>query len=627
MSSKPILKDCVVSIAGDLDDHDWREEKVRQWVQYWGGTFTSTVDDSVTHLLCTEKNFKHKISAVRIGLKNKDTKIVLRDWLEDSINRKARLKTIGYQLDEKAKAENAKKRKIEKNEKAAANAENYIDEREHLPSPVSPGERNHRTNERRPKGFWHAYRDSTYFEHQVQLKRDDEESGNVGEKHLLTLWESNAKPHTYTCTTVFTKKSKNKAVRYALPGSPVDLAAGLKKFKAFFRKKTAIAWDDRIDKMGSTGPEVFQYTPPSGGKPLGLVNGHPASVFGNGGKDVTSSSASGHRTHTAAHEGTGGGEAQRTGIAADEADDTVDNDNTLRKRARDEHEHAEEAVNENRLPTKKVRFEDESTTQAGVADADANAETEVDGQDSCDGQEIQETGADEDQDQSDKDKGDKDKNEDGLAPAQNDEATTLEMARRYGEAQFAALHEDDNDDNYVGGDNLNHNHDRDHNSDSEENEKGDKGGKGEKEKKDEEGKGDPDATTEQQVAAARATSAAMYEEMLRGVIAVNDNQAYLIDSVRMRQRAKEARVAKQARNAAAGAAARARGEQNEAEVNEHNDGENTNNGGENSNNNENNNDDNDSESGDSSNWDKDEDEDEDMDSMIDAALRTVEASK
>ncbi len=32
-----------------------------------------------------------------------------------------------------------------------------------------------------------SYRDSTYFEYQIQLTRIDEESGKVREKHLLTV--------------------------------------------------------------------------------------------------------------------------------------------------------------------------------------------------------------------------------------------------------------------------------------------------------------------------------------------------------------------------------------------------------------------------------------------------------
>ncbi|KAI1426034.1 hypothetical protein F5Y12DRAFT_794972 [Xylaria sp. FL1777] len=251
-----LLKDCVVSIAGDLDDPAWKEEKVRQWVQYWGGKFSDIVDNNVTHLLCTEQNFRKKTGPVKAALKNKVTKVVVRDWLEDSINRKVRLKTLDYQLDEKEKKEVSKKRKLEKMKKCSSNAKDYIDER-----------------------FWHVYRDSTYFEYQIQLTRIDEESGNVRDKHVLTLWESNAKPYNYVCTTLFTK-SKHKGVGLRLHDSPVDLDAALEKFKSFFKKKANIAWDNRVEKMGTMGPEYFQYQPPSGGKPVGLITRRGTSILG-----------------------------------------------------------------------------------------------------------------------------------------------------------------------------------------------------------------------------------------------------------------------------------------------------------------------------------------------------------
>ncbi|TRX94747.1 hypothetical protein FHL15_004208 [Xylaria flabelliformis] len=274
MPSNLIFKDCVVSIAGDLDDYDWREEKVKQWVQYWGGTFSPIVDDNVTHLLCTRGNFKKNIAAVRAALKNRQTKIVMRDWLEDSINKQRRLKTLPYQLDEEARQEEAKKRRIQKMEACSKNAIDYVDER-----------------------YWHVYRDCTNFQYQIQLKRDDKESGNIGEKHLLTLWESNAKPSNYRCTTLFTKKSKNKAIRYPLNETPVDLKTGLKTFETFFRKKTSIKWDDRMEKMGTTGPEHFQYQPPSGGKPVGLLKGRRASLFGEDDRVSTPSQTSNEGQH------------------------------------------------------------------------------------------------------------------------------------------------------------------------------------------------------------------------------------------------------------------------------------------------------------------------------------------
>ncbi|KAI0199694.1 hypothetical protein F4808DRAFT_205228 [Astrocystis sublimbata] len=251
------LSGCVVAIADKLDEDEWRSEKVRAWVEGWGGRFLSDMDDSVTHLLCTEEKFKKKILHVQKALKNKGTKIVMNDWLEDSINKKAVLRSLPYQLDEKAKKEAAKERKAKKNAQCAQNALDYVDER-----------------------FWHVYSDTTYFRYQVELKRNDPESGNVGEKHLLTLWQSNPKPMNYLCTTIFTKRFKP-AIRQQLNESPVDLAEGLKMFEAFFKKRTGISWDDRIEKMGTTGPHLYQYQPPSGGKPLGLIKGRPASIFGN----------------------------------------------------------------------------------------------------------------------------------------------------------------------------------------------------------------------------------------------------------------------------------------------------------------------------------------------------------
>ncbi len=75
------------------------------------------------------------------------------------------------------------------------------------------------------------------------------------------MWESNAKPYNYVCTTLFTK-SHRKAVRFRIHDSPVGLNAALKKFESFFKKKANIVWDDRIDKVGTTSPRYFQYQPP-----------------------------------------------------------------------------------------------------------------------------------------------------------------------------------------------------------------------------------------------------------------------------------------------------------------------------------------------------------------------------
>ncbi|KAI0400831.1 hypothetical protein F4802DRAFT_601593 [Xylaria palmicola] len=262
MPSTKIFKGCVVSIAGELEDHEWRDEKVRQWVKHWGGTFSPTVDGSVTHLLCTKTNFDKKIAPVQFALKNKGIEIVTSDWLEDSMYQKSRLKTRPYRLDEEAKKEKARKKKLQDIEKSSKNAVDYVDER-----------------------YWHVYRDSTYFEYQIQLKRDGPDGGKLGEKHLLTLWESNAKPHNYQCTTLFTRKSR-RASRHRFNEAPVHLRRAARQFESFFRKKTGVAWDDRVAGAGAGagGPDSYRYLPPGGGKPVGLIKGQSGgpSIFGDG---------------------------------------------------------------------------------------------------------------------------------------------------------------------------------------------------------------------------------------------------------------------------------------------------------------------------------------------------------
>jgi hypothetical protein len=108
--------------------------------------------------------------------------------LNVAVNKKMRLKTLPYELTEKVKQENAKKQKLEKIERCASNAENYIDERKLLRGCQGSLilDKHVLINITR-KGFWHVYRDCTHFEYQVQLKRNDEESGNVSERHLLTV--------------------------------------------------------------------------------------------------------------------------------------------------------------------------------------------------------------------------------------------------------------------------------------------------------------------------------------------------------------------------------------------------------------------------------------------------------
>ncbi|KAI1762537.1 hypothetical protein GGR53DRAFT_532564 [Hypoxylon sp. FL1150] len=227
----------------------WTAADVSRWVTYHGGTFKHTVEEGVTHLLATPEQFKQKLPAVKKALALKTTHIVTQDWLEDTLEKRRRQKERDYSLKEILGEENAQKKRKERVQKGIEQGETFVN-----------------TN------LYHIYRDETYFSYQVTITRDDEAAGTAGQKYILYLWESNAKPHLYLFVTKFYKKQRdNRPAIYRPHETPGLLKRGLDDFRGFFQKKTGIHWDERIAKQGTMPADKFQYQPPTGGKPVGLV--------------------------------------------------------------------------------------------------------------------------------------------------------------------------------------------------------------------------------------------------------------------------------------------------------------------------------------------------------------------
>ncbi|KAI2630429.1 hypothetical protein GGS21DRAFT_200622 [Xylaria nigripes] len=252
MSADTISKDGVVAIAGDIEKFTQIAAEVKQCATDLGGTFSREVDGNEKNLLCTAEDFKRDISAVQADPGNENAEIVTCDRLEDSAKEETCVDTQPYQLDKHVGDE---KRKLQNTAGHSGHMNNCIDER-----------------------HWHVYQDSTHFAYQIKLTRHEKGSGLIGDMHLLTIWESNLRPHEYQCTTLFTKGAKDKAIPHYLRDEPVDLNTAFLVFKSYFKKKTAIAWDDRVDKMGSAGPAYFKYRPPTGGKPIGLIRGQRTAI-------------------------------------------------------------------------------------------------------------------------------------------------------------------------------------------------------------------------------------------------------------------------------------------------------------------------------------------------------------
>ncbi|KAI0480842.1 hypothetical protein GGR56DRAFT_688164 [Xylariaceae sp. FL0804] len=292
----PFLSGCVIAIAGELAAeegdywHDFTAANVERWVRCWGGRFApDACADDVTHLLCTVDTFRRRVPAVRAALRPADDcpdcpgpgpgsggsggigtgtgrkrpkrqkrprrHIVLPEWLQESLGKRRRFREGRFAVQACLAAERARTRRGEQARRGMELAEdNYVDPNK-----------------------YHIFRDSENFEYQVNLTRDEEtHGGRLGQRHILTLWESNDQPRLYHVTTKFLKqKGAPKPGLWRAHESPQRFDAVFAEFRSFFLKKTGRRWGERLLAGAGAGPGSagkFQYQPPTGGKPVGLTD-------------------------------------------------------------------------------------------------------------------------------------------------------------------------------------------------------------------------------------------------------------------------------------------------------------------------------------------------------------------
>ncbi|CVL01112.1 uncharacterized protein FMAN_10293 [Fusarium mangiferae] len=242
-----IFKNRVISAAGPLPGQ-LTVENLKRWISLRKGVFIDDFDETVTHLLCTKEQFDKKLPKVKKALKlGKGIHIVHCDWFEYSTVKNKKLPEADYSMRSLIAKENAKKREKARIEKGIRNAEKFVN-----------------TNR------FHLYRDRLNFVYQVDLTRDNEFTGEFGQKYTLCLWESNAKPHLYWFTAKFLKQKGSSQPMYHRP-SPHEgkWRVEMELFMDFFKKKTGIAWEDRVSLAQTMPSSYFQYEPPSRGKPIG----------------------------------------------------------------------------------------------------------------------------------------------------------------------------------------------------------------------------------------------------------------------------------------------------------------------------------------------------------------------
>ncbi|GJC95695.1 Brct domain-containing protein [Colletotrichum higginsianum IMI 349063] len=254
---RAIFRNLVIAAAGEFPSDCPSEQAAKEWAKLRQGRFSSDLDDSVTHLICTNEEFKNKRKNHRIKNAEKDKRkihIINWDWYRFSCTHNKKLRERDFDFSStraKEKERFRKKRELEQRARNSMKGEKWIN-----------------------PDLYHVCTDKSFFEYKIELFRTSEdEDGAHHEKYQLYLFESHAKPHLYWFGVKFLKKRDNgrwwpHASERTSP-TPGNLQQQFQQFLKFFELKTSIRWWDRIIKAGTREKIFFNYSPPTRGKPVG----------------------------------------------------------------------------------------------------------------------------------------------------------------------------------------------------------------------------------------------------------------------------------------------------------------------------------------------------------------------
>jgi hypothetical protein len=228
------------------------------------------VDSSVTHLICSTEGFKSKLPKgncewnrhfssdpsggsadillpVKAALKlGSGCHIVDKDWLEDSIKAKRKLREKDFSLKEIAREKRRKQMELLKVKQNREAGQRFVD-----------------------LNLFKIYRDSTFFEYKVYLTRRDYDKSVTGERWEMYLFQSHQTPHLYHFAAKYFKKSGAKPLLHRPRDTEQTFPVIFKDWSDFFKDKTGVVWDERL--VAVSPPQRFVYQKPTGGKPVGII--------------------------------------------------------------------------------------------------------------------------------------------------------------------------------------------------------------------------------------------------------------------------------------------------------------------------------------------------------------------
>ncbi|KOS19683.1 hypothetical protein ESCO_001375 [Escovopsis weberi] len=184
----------------------------------------------VTHLLRTREQFNSRVPRVKEALaRGKHIHIIHYDWFEFSTVQENRQPEEEYSMRSVLAKQNAARRERERLERG---------QREEERGGVDPT-------------LFHIYHDREFFPYRIVLTREDQASGEPGQKYTLCF------------AAKFVKKKAAGQASYYRPSACSGLwRVEMDRFMRFFRLKTGIAWEDRVSRQGTMAGSYFQYSPP-----------------------------------------------------------------------------------------------------------------------------------------------------------------------------------------------------------------------------------------------------------------------------------------------------------------------------------------------------------------------------
>ncbi|TEA18043.1 hypothetical protein C8034_v011214 [Colletotrichum sidae] len=253
---KAIFRNFVLAAAGP-NEHTL--EQLQSWTALRKGRFAADMNDSVTHLLCTDEQYtkrrrNERIKTAKIRGK-KVVRIVHVDWFTFSCTHNKKLKEANYNF-------------------------NYINEQERL------AKKKQLDIERRIRNFsigetwinpdvFHVFQDRYQFRYEVHLfKTVNNEDETIQNRYDLHLFESYATPRLYWFGVKLFQKTDDGVWRFRAvertSSAPGSFHREYMRFKNFFLLKTGIHWLDRVLRAElREKQDKFAYYPPTGGKPTG----------------------------------------------------------------------------------------------------------------------------------------------------------------------------------------------------------------------------------------------------------------------------------------------------------------------------------------------------------------------